>query len=257
MHARVITLEELAQATQFGDMVPVYKVDAKTVVKTGDCVRVAEAEALKLIHEKTTIPVPKVYSTYTDKATGHVCIVMKYIEGDCLADVWNTLDSDQKQDIIKQLGSFVSQLRKMKGSFIGSVDGTACEDQLFTVELGGYGPYKDEEALNGGIITALRRTIDSGWANTVVDMIASLKDHEIVMTHGDLCPRNIIVQGSKVAAIVDWEMSGFYPEYWEYVKALYMPAWESQWVKDRAVDKIMKPYRMELAMLRHARTIVW
>jgi hypothetical protein len=31
-------------------------------------------------------------------------------------------------------------------------------------------------------------------------------------------------------------MAGFYPEYWEYVKALYMPAWESEWIKDRAVE---------------------
>jgi hypothetical protein len=49
MNARVITPEELARAEKFEDFMPVYKVDANTVVKTGDCVRLAEAAALNLV----------------------------------------------------------------------------------------------------------------------------------------------------------------------------------------------------------------
>ncbi len=59
------------------------------------------------------------------------------------------------------------------------------------------------------------------------------EDHRMVMTHGDLHPRNIMVKldadetsgggGSgdvRVTALIDWELSGWYPEYWEFVKAL-------------------------------------
>jgi len=58
------------------------------------------------------------------------------------------------------------------------------------------------------------------------------EDHGIVMTHGDLNPRNIMItwesdQGSlrtvkdiKVSGILGWESAGWYPEYWEFVKAL-------------------------------------
>jgi hypothetical protein len=87
MNARVITPEELASAEKFADFMPVYKVDANAVVKTGDCVRLAEAAAMNLVRAKTTIPVPEVYNTYTVPATGHVRIVMNFIEGDRLADV--------------------------------------------------------------------------------------------------------------------------------------------------------------------------
>lgn len=55
-------------------------------------------------------------------------------------------------------------------------------------------------------------------------------DHQIVFTHADLHPRNVMVSISggsdpkggtvKVTGILDWEMSGWYPVYWEYVKAL-------------------------------------
>jgi aminoglycoside phosphotransferase (APT) family kinase protein len=53
-------------------------------------------------------------------------------------------------------------------------------------------------------------------------------DHRLVMTHGDLHPRNIMVKWEgdenegdgygrekkiRVTALVDWELSGWYPEY--------------------------------------------
>lgn len=76
MNERTITAEELAQAETFGDCVPVYKVDAKTVVKTGSPVRLAEAETMKLVRDRTTIPVPEVYNAYTDATTREACILM-------------------------------------------------------------------------------------------------------------------------------------------------------------------------------------
>jgi hypothetical protein len=44
-------------------------------------------------------------------------------------------------------------------------------------------------------------------------------------------------------------MSGFYPAYREYVKALYHPEWQSAWMVDGAVAKILKPYDLELSRL--------
>lgn len=258
MEGRIISSEELLRAERFADFTPVFKVDAHTVVKTGDCVRLAEAAAMKLVRDLTTIPVPQVFNAYKDDDSGHIRIVMEFIEGDVLDDVWDEFSHDQKMDVIQQLRGFFSQLRHIKSSFIGSVDGTACEDQLFTDEIGAYGPYEDEHAFNQGIATALQRSQHGAWVNMVSDMVLkSLHGHEVVMTHGDFCPRNSIVQGTKVVAVLDWELSGYYPEYWEYVKALYRPAWESGWIKDGAVGKIIQPYFPELAVMLHTREIIW
>ena len=58
----------------------------------------------------------------------------------------------------------------------------------------------------------------------------SRRGHKIVFTHADLNPRNILVDrvtqpdGSfawTVTGIVDWENSGYFPEYWDYTKALF------------------------------------
>ncbi|CBX96513.1 hypothetical protein IAQ61_005619 [Plenodomus lingam] len=254
-HGRVITEDELAQASRFGEFVPVYKVDSTTIVKTGDSVRSAEAAAMKLVRSKTNIPVPEVWNTYIDPITGHTRIVMEFIQGDCLKDVWDKYTPEDKERVIDQLREMFSELRHLKGSFIGSIDGTACEDPIFEEDLGAYGPYNDEAAFNEGIVTALENTLSSGWVSTVCDMVCSLKDHEIVMTHGDFSPRNILVQGTKVVAVLDWEMAGYYPEYWEYVKALYRPAWEDDWIKSGTVNKVLKPYLPELAILLHVNSV--
>jgi len=85
-----------------------------------------------------------------------------------------------------------------------------------------------------------------------------------VFTHGDLHPGNIIVEqdeegGWKVAGIIDWERSGFYPAYWEAVKMtnclapmdandwyLYLPESDApqqyaiEWLVDRLLNLHLK-----------------
>ncbi|KAI1534336.1 aminoglycoside phosphotransferase [Pyrenophora tritici-repentis] len=281
---RVITQEEFDNAVKLGGkFAPVFKVDEKTVVKTSDMTQLGEAAAMKMVREKTTIPVPEDQNVYTDPTTGDVPIVMDFIEGDCLLDVWDTYDNDQKQQIIEQLHSYFAQLRELKGSFIGSVDGKFCFDQVFDQDIGGHGPYEDEASFNAEMSTsksswldsyrlqitdhslgratvheplyclvkALKNTMISGWGDTVCDMVLAMKDHEIVFTHGDISPRNILVKDCNIVSVLDWEYSGYYPEYWEYAKAFFRPAWEKSWIKDRAVNKILKPYPLENAICQH------
>ncbi|RMZ88864.1 hypothetical protein DV736_g3907, partial [Chaetothyriales sp. CBS 134916] len=258
MQDRTVTSDELSESRRMADFCPVFKVDETTVVKSGDSVRFAEAAALRLVREQTSIPVPEVHNVYRDEASGHVRIVMEFIEGDVLDEVWEQFGRNQKDEVIQQLRGFFAQLRGIQGTFIGSVDGTACEDPLFTDQLGAYGPYEDEPAFNKGIVKALESSSQGAWAVTISDVVLdTLKDHNIVMSHGDISPRNILVRGTKVVAILDWEMSGFYPEYWDYVKSLYKPAWESGWIKDKVAERILRPYYAELAVMLHVHNMTW
>ncbi|KAG5295393.1 hypothetical protein I7I48_12268 [Histoplasma ohiense] len=57
----------------------------------------------------------------------------------------------------------------------------------------------------------------------------------------------------KVTGVIDWEMCGYYPSYWEYVKALhtvgpksefndwwsFLPASIGVWPKEYAVDQLI------------------
>lgn len=67
------------------------------------------------------------------------------------------------------------------------------------------------------------------------------EDACITFTHGDLNPCNILVtpppsdgqqakDDVRVVAIIDWEYTGWYPDYWEYCKAMFTVHWEDDWV---------------------------
>jgi aminoglycoside phosphotransferase len=44
--------------------------------------------------------------------------------------------------------------------------------------------------------------------------------HRIVFTHGDLEHHNIMVKGGRITGFLDWEASGWYPDYWEFTTPL-------------------------------------
>ena len=235
----------------------VFRVGEKTVVKLCGPERLAEAEALRFVRANTSLPVPKVHGTYVDETINRGVMVMEYIEGDVLRDVIEDMDADRRQKIVSQLQAYMSELRSIKGDFIGSVDGSACEDPDFCAELGGFGPYKNEDEFNNGLIRAMEIQGKNSWHTHISKFLRAMPPHEIVLSHGDFSPRNIIVKGDRVVGIVDWEMAGFYPEYWEYVKAMYHPNWQSRWIEDGLVDTILKPYYLEHAAMLHMQEAVW
>ncbi|KAI0890873.1 phosphotransferase enzyme family protein [Annulohypoxylon nitens] len=256
---RIITKEELAEATSYDRFCCVYRLaDDKTIVKTGSIIRLAEAEAMKFVREHTKIPVPQVYNAYRDEESGHVRIVMEYVEGERLDHAWYKLTTEEKESIIGQLRGHFAELRKISGSFIGSVDGSPCEDPYFSHDPGAYGPYSNEEAFNRGLVKSWTTDRGDEWTLKLCEMLcATMKDHKIVLTHNDFDPRNILVRGPEVVAVLDWEQSGFYPEYWEHCRALWRPTWDSGWMREKLVDRVLEPYYKELGVMWNTSYTMW
>lgn len=255
---RKLSKEEWASAVLLDPDTPgVWKVDARTVAKSGNATRPAEATTMQLVRSKTSIPVPEVISTYVVEETNEFCILMEFVEGDVLRDVWDDGTEEWKNSIVDQLKGYMEELRSIKGEFIGPVDRTPCVDQFFQDHPGAFGPFGSEEEFHDGLIKAMRLSQDNVWVDMVAEFIKALPSHETVLTHSDVATRNIIVRDAKVVAILDWEFSGFYPAYWEYVKACYRPDWSSGWTKERVVERIMKQYTLEHAAILHTRDIIW
>lgn len=51
-------------------------------------------------------------------------------------------------------------------------------------------------------------------------------------------------------------MAGFFPESWEYIKALCYPDWESGWFSENVVEKTLPSYPLENAVMIHVHNIV-
>lgn len=193
------------------------------VVKSGD-LRDHEAQTLRFIAAKTTIPVPKVHDIlYEDGKV--VAIVMDYVPGKRLDEAWETLDSHQKLSIANELHSYMNQLRELKGSYIGAIDrGQAIIGHIASIEGG---PFDSEQQFNEFILGDIVKSAPDLLRHYA--KYALMDNHEIVFTHSDFSPRNILVDGGRVTAILDWEYAGWYPEHWEYIQALRqlkpMPDW--------------------------------
>ncbi|PBK89615.1 hypothetical protein ARMGADRAFT_1033150 [Armillaria gallica] len=63
-------------------------------------------------------------------------------------------------------------------------------------------------------ITSPMNTMGSVWTESVLSQLP--KEAAIRFAHADLVPKNIIVEGSTITGIVDWKLSGFFPDFWEY-----------------------------------------
>lgn len=257
--ARIVTKDELAGSTELqkfscARLLP----DGKTVAKIGPIIRMAEAETMRIVRRETSIPVPEVYNAYRDDETGHVCIVMEFVQGKQLDQAWPELSGEEKESIIQQLAGYFKELRQIKGTFIGGIDGSPLDEQLFPDIAGVYGPYKTEDDFNKGLIDAWTAEYpQDAFIRMLCKMQLSIRDHEFVLTHNDVAVRNILVQGSKVTAIVDWARSGFYPEYWEFFKAFWRPEWDSAWMEEGLFERVLDPYLHEAAVLLHTSYRIW
>ncbi|KAJ6112704.1 hypothetical protein N7512_008028 [Penicillium capsulatum] len=150
---------------------------------------------------------------------------MDYMPGKRLDEAWDTLDCHQKLSIADELHSYLKQLHELKGDYIGAIKrGKAIIGQIASVEGG---PFDSESQFNkfilGDIVTAAPDLLRHYAKFALTD------NHLIAFTHSDFAPRNILVEGGRVTAILDWEYAGWYPEHWEYIQALRqlkpMPDW--------------------------------
>ncbi|KAJ5961226.1 kinase-like domain-containing protein [Penicillium vulpinum] len=246
--------------------------DSDMVVKFGPDVYLAEAEALHLASTRTTIATPRLLSAYILDDVGY--IVMSYEAGEPLKRYWDRVSSAEQDRVLEQLRDYVNQMREIPGDFIGGLDESPCRDGIFEAGYGdytkySYGPYPSEESFDEGIIQALRdrmppkvlegeHDMESNFFNTdyiLYQTVRGLKNHKIVFTHGDLHPGNILVRADGSVVLLDWGLAGFWPEYWEFYRAMHTPHWRASW--DRMVEKFIPPFYVEYSVIKKVFATAW
>ncbi|KAJ7163751.1 kinase-like domain-containing protein [Mycena filopes] len=186
-----------------------------------------EALNLQYIAANTTIPVPRVHQTIRNRSGG-MYIIMDAVEGTNLEAVWDDLSLDDRLSIMHQLRGYITQLRELEPPHPGAVEavnGTACND--IRVAGDGFGPFSSVAEFHTFLAWDwfMENKITAGeyqeFAPAIRRCAARSEPYRTVFAHCDLAPRNILVKGTKIVAIVDWEMAGWYPEYWEYTRAFF------------------------------------
>ncbi|KAG8157861.1 hypothetical protein KVR01_012133 [Diaporthe batatas] len=168
-----------------------------------------------------------VYNIHTTSSTRPAAsaMVSERLPGQRLSEVWAELSGEERKSIIAQLREQISNMRSCTQSYIGRLNNRSTCNVYEPVSIVGEvcGPFIDEEHFDrwcldrvpDGVFGLTKRK----WARWL-EKDRQRPHRKLVLTHGDLSPRNIIVDGGVVTGIVDWERSGFWPEYAEYAFAM-------------------------------------
>ncbi|TVY36288.1 hypothetical protein LOCC1_G008236 [Lachnellula occidentalis] len=205
------------------------------VIKYGAAVQLAEASTLRFLSKTTSVPVPKVYCAFTDGEVNY--IMMEYIKGKPIGAVWDDTSPAKRKMLSKQLKRYFNEMRSIPHPRAGVICG-ASTGPLIDRRIGhdhrGFGPFANERDFNNFLRCGVGQSGELGaMADSSFDdredlqpkiqkliTIQDSKSHKICFTHGDAHSGNFLVRASKIVAIIDFEMSGFFPEHWEYTTAM-------------------------------------
>ncbi|KAL2017219.1 hypothetical protein VTK56DRAFT_2426 [Thermocarpiscus australiensis] len=166
-------------------------------------------------------PVPRLHGVIRIGRYG--LLFTSFIPGLDLEKVWPQLNDSEKRAISVQLDKLLNELRAIPfppGTPLGGVQGQGCKDGRRAVRVNSE-PILDvkqfEDFIFGG-----SKTASPMYAQFLRGLMPACPA-KVVFTYGDIRPANIMVRQDEggcwsVVAIIDWESSGFYPEYWECVK---------------------------------------
>lgn len=244
-----------------------------SVFRLGDTIVVkASSDKEKLVNEHRTLsylaqnfvdfPAPQPHGVVR---LGHMGLLFTaFVAGSDLEKSWPNMAELDKCSISAELEALFCRLRSIpfpKGTPLGGLGGAGCIDGRKWYRVSST-PIMDATQFQDFIFSGAVPTFTPAYRRLLRSMTPALQA-SIVFTHGDVRPANIMMRqedgGSwSVAAIIDWTNSGFYPDYWESVKATnnlspnerwdwydFLPEsisprrYRTEWLLDRVLDRNM------------------
>jgi aminoglycoside phosphotransferase len=198
----------------------------ETVRKSGDTYRIRrEIEAMEYVRSRTSIPIPMILDkSISDDDDAESFILMKRIPGQQLQEAWPKMDENARVRATHELHSYIKQLhclRPPNPGWIGSCsNGPAYDHRLDNIST--CGPFVSVSQFHDFLVAPVKNSPRPDWVTKYRNKL--LDNHAIIFIHADLSGENILVDpvSGSITGIIDWEMAGFWPQWWEYRKALFV-----------------------------------
>lgn len=243
--------------------VMVFKLNENIAVKvTNKAAATTEQRSLSYLREHLpNFPAPRLHGLV--RLGSSYLLFTTFVPGRDLEKVWPQLNHSEKKAISYQLESLFLQLKSLTcpaNTPLGGIGGEGCKDLRRGIRMNA-DPIMDEDGFQDFIFSG-SKTASSSYVGFLRNMIPK-STAKIVFVHGDVRPANIMVErvngkAWEVVCIIDWEASGYYPEYWECIKATnnltprhdddwyqYLPSvispnrYAAHWLVDRVWDPSM------------------
>ena len=191
--------EILSMPDNLDNLAKVVRVKEHFAVKFGNGIPLSEAENMIFLAANSNVPVPKVYDTFVEPETNRTSIIMEYVSGDNLQKLLPSLTSVEKAIICKRVRDAITELRKIPPpDYLGTLNRKPYHDGVFWTKDNNpiiSGPFAKQTEMNRGILERMRQLEYPQYIQLLQQMVdRTLHGHRTVFTHGDLQPKNIIVE---------------------------------------------------------------
>lgn len=206
---------------------PILQLPFGLVLKWSERTRIEEVVAMKMARA-AGMPVPKVlcYGDHPNDWRG-VSILMTRLPGWSLNNSRDDFIEDDEQPWFSELARCFHAMRKWEHPFEGEPICSVLNTTISSPRVPGHamGPFESEEKMHDYLeSTASARGFKSLEAfESTLAQAKQLRtlDHSIVFTHGDFKAHNLLVDDEyRLSGFLDWECTGWYPEYWELTTAM-------------------------------------
>jgi hypothetical protein len=180
----------------------------------------------KYLVKNTRVPTPKIYHEEIDPITERHLLYMEKMQGVRLADVWDKMDNQTRENVATQMVKIIEQLSTLTEDRYGGFFMNAIRDeQLFMGMFGPRGPFSSHE----DIFEVLVSNLDSKYTPALKGLAEFMPDSgPPTLTHGDLHMGSIMVResedGWRIVAVLGWDHAAFSAVWWESVKLRISPA---------------------------------
>ncbi|OTA91503.1 hypothetical protein M434DRAFT_22391 [Hypoxylon sp. CO27-5] len=168
---------------------------------------------LRFLKGKVNIPIPDIMQEWIDGS--RYFSITSRIEGTTLEQAWPTLSWVDKTRIAKQVADNLEEMRGLTSPRIEAVGGMPMyEASLFPKGDAGQQPLSSDQELRMELEEPLLH-LDENMRRTLFANMPRCRPY--TFTHGDLTICNIMVKDGNFSGFIDFERSGFFPVWYEYV----------------------------------------
>ncbi|KAF8842342.1 protein kinase subdomain-containing protein PKL [Paxillus ammoniavirescens] len=226
-----ISSPRIATSPQFN----IYRLPFGLALKTRTDYPNVEAAALQFVNTLHGIHTPHFIDTAFD---GEVTFLLtNWVEGDCVAgEVWERMTSEDWKRLEEQLRLQFYSLRlqtqtSIKHQIICNASGGPIGDpRVPWVKYDNPRTFSSCQEFSAEVWIDLDSTIDGITLRPLLQPLIDRDDVPIVFSHGDLLEKNVILPGGlhrwrssgEMACILDWELAGWMPNFWDALKATWM-----------------------------------
>lgn len=206
-----------------------------------------EVEAMRFVQQHTSIPVPAILGVQLDDGPDDEdgWILMQRLPGLELGSAWPDMQCEARAEAVRQLKSHLEELHRLRpqgAGWIGSCSGGPAYDHRLS-NMSTCGPFASVGDFHDYLVAPVRQCPRPDWVSKFRSQLPDT--YEIRFAHADFSWENVLVDPStgNISGILDWEMAGFWPEWWEYRKALFGSRSQPCWFQ--LLSEIMTEYQKE------------